>query len=265
MTEGHAAESKDCLGIPSSWQHDMRRWAHAGMRLLFPAGCAFCDGEGETPPDDVPICSACRTLFLEGQGLRCPRCGARLPSDLPPEPRCPHCLKSRLQFQSVLAMGVYRGELREAVLRMKQLPGEPLSMAVGRLLCRELGESLASLAPEVVVPVPMHWSRRLVRRTNSAEILAERVASTLRIPVCREVLVRRRNTPPQFGLSAHGRFRNVRRAFRLAAGYDLGAARVLLLDDILTTGATCSEAARVLLAAGAERVDVAVVARAEGI
>ena len=132
MTEGHAAESKDCLGIPSSWQHDMRRWAHAGMRLLFPAGCAFCDGEGETPPDDVPICSACRTLFLEGQGLRCPRCGARLPSDLPPEPRCPHCLKARLQFQSVLAMGVYRGELREAVLRMKELPGEPLSMAVVR-------------------------------------------------------------------------------------------------------------------------------------
>ena len=265
MAEGQMVESEGRLRVPLAWQHDMRRWAHAGMQLLFPAGCVSCNGEGETPPDDVPLCSDCRMLFLEGQGLRCPRCGARLPSDLPPEPRCPHCLKARLQFQSVLAMGVYRGELRDAVLRMKELPGEPLSMAVGRLLCRELGESLAELAPEVVVPVPMHWSRRLVRRTNSAEILAERVASALRIPVCRGVLVRRRNTPPQFELSAHGRLRNVRGAFRSAVGYDLGAARVLLIDDILTTGATCSEGARVLLAAGAKRVDVAVVARAEGL
>ena len=265
MSEGHSVQSKGRLRVPSTWQHGMRRWAHAGMRLLYPDGCVFCDSEGEASPDDVPLCSLCRALFLEGQGLRCPQCGARLSSDLPPEPSCPHCPKTRLKFQSVLTMGVYRGELREAVLRMKTLSGEPLSMAVGRLLCRELGESLAKLAPEVVVPVPMHWSRRLVRRTNSAEILAERVASALRIPVCRGVLVRRRNTPPQFGLSAHGRFRNVRGAFRSAMRYDLGAARVLLIDDILTTGATCSEAARALLAAGAKRVDVAVVARAEGL
>ncbi len=115
------------------------------------------------------------------------------------------------------------------------------------------------------MPVPLHWSRRLARRTSSPEILAKCLATALQIPVCGGLLVQRRKTPPQVGLTAGRRFRNVRGAFRATVGYDLGAARVLLVDDVLTTGATCSEAAKVLLAAGASSVDVVVAARAEGL
>jgi predicted amidophosphoribosyltransferase len=85
------------------------------------------------------------------------------------------------------------------------------------------------------------------------------------VPVARRLLIRRRKTLRQFSLPPSERFGNVRRAFRVAAGYHLSAARVLLIDDILTTGATCNEAAKSLLAAGAARVAVAVIARAEGI
>ena len=265
MSDAQVIESNGRLPVQTAFKRGVRRWTHAGMSLLFPTRCAFCTGEMEAASDDVPLCVACRKLFLEGRSRRCQRCGARCPSELAPRSRCPHCPKSPLQFQSVVVLGVYRGALRDAVLQMKRASGDQLSMAIGGLLHREMGDSLAQLAPEVVVPVPLHWSRRLVRKTNSPEILAERVASALRIPVCRGVLVRRRNTPPQFGLSAPRRFRNVRGAFRTAVSYDLDAARVLLVDDVLTTGATSSEAAKVLLAAGAGQVDVAVVARAEGL
>jgi predicted amidophosphoribosyltransferase len=94
--------------------------------------------------------------------------------------------------------------------------------------------------------------------------VAEVVGRRLRLPVARRLLVRRRNTKPQFSLHPGERFTNIRGAFRVATGYHLSAARVLLVDDILTTGATCSEATRALLAAGAAQVSVLVVARAEG-
>ncbi len=265
MVEGSVVKSEIRMPMTAAMQRGARRLARAGMSLLFPAGCTFCECAVASPTDEIGLCLACRGLFLEGNLPRCGRCGARLPSELSQAPSCQYCEKARLKFRSVLALGVYRGELRKAVLQMKHLAGDALSMAVGGLLCQELGDALARLEPEVVVPVPLHWSRRLARRTSSPEILAKCLATALRIPVCGGLLVQRRKTPPQVGLTAGRRFRNVRGAFRATVGYDLGAARVLLVDDVLTTGATCSEAAKVLLASGASSVDVVVAARAEGL
>jgi ComF family protein len=128
----------------------------------------------------------------------------------------------------------------------------------------QLGARLAELRADVIVPVPMFWTRRLLRGVNSPEILAESLAGRLDLPVLRRVLVRTRNTLPQFSLPPSERFPNVRGAFRVRRGYDLSGARVLLVDDVLTTGATSSEAARALRSAGAEAVLVAVAARAPG-
>jgi ComF family protein len=147
---------------------------------------------------------------------------------------------------------------------MKRPTGEGLAIAVAHLLADHTGSQLVEFEPDVVVPIPMHWTRRLVRGTNSAETLAEVLARRGRLPIARRLLVRLRKTLPQFNLHPGERVRNIRGAFRVRAGYHLDAARVLLVDDILTTGATCSEASRVLLAAGAAQTTVAVVARAEG-
>jgi ComF family protein len=147
---------------------------------------------------------------------------------------------------------------------MKRLSGEALTIAVADLLCDRQGQQIAAFRCDSIVPIPMHWTRRAVRGTNSAEIIAEVLSRRLGLPVAGRRLVRRRKTLPQFNLNPSGRIRNIRRAFRLSAGYHCSAARVLLVDDILTTGATCNEAAKVLRAAGATRVAVAVVARAEG-
>jgi predicted amidophosphoribosyltransferase len=123
---------------------------------------------------------------------------------------------------------------------------------------------LAELDPDLVAAVPMHWRRRLLRGTNSPEVLARHLARHLRIPLAVRMLVRGRNTLPQADLTPGERFQNVLGAFRLGAGYDLRGARVVLVDDILTTGATCSEAAKVFKRAGAAMVVAVVAARAEG-
>jgi ComF family protein len=169
-----------------------------------------------------------------------------------------------LWFDRTVALGPYSGQLRELVLRMKSAEGDAISQAVGRLMWQERGERLAGLAVDVVVPIPLHWRRRIEHRTNSAAVLAEVLGARLRVPRAEGLLRRTRATLRQFDLTPPKRWENVRRAFAVRAGHHLHEAHVLLVDDILTTGATCSEAARALRAAGAAQVTVAVVARAFG-
>jgi predicted amidophosphoribosyltransferase len=147
---------------------------------------------------------------------------------------------------------------------MKQAEGDPLSLAVGQLLWRQCSERLTAAGPHVVVPIPLHWRRRLAHRTNSAALLAEVLADRLRLPLAAGLLRRRRHTIRQFDLTPPQRCENVRNVFSIRGGYHLRKARVLVVDDILTTGATASEAARALRKAGAEHVTVVVVARAFG-
>jgi len=129
-------------------------------------------------------------------------------------------------------------------------------------LCR--GQQILAMCPDVVLPVPMHWRRRLMRGVNNPDVLAESLAKGIDVPDVPRVLCRCRNTLPQNKLQPRDRFRNVRGAFRLRKGYDLEGLRMVLVDDVLTTGATCSEAARVLKEAGASMVIAAVLARTEG-
>ncbi len=135
-------------------------------------------------------------------------------------------------------------------------------MAMGDLLYAERETELAALAAEVIVPVPMHWSRRLLRSANSPELVAAALSKRLRISLLTGGLLRRRNTRRQGSLLRSQRTANIRGAFGLSAGYDFSAARVLLVDDVMTTGATCSEAAATLRRGGAAHVGVAVLGRA---
>jgi ComF family protein len=161
-------------------------------------------------------------------------------------------------------LGIYDGELRRVVLRMKRSSGETLAVNMGRLLGQCRAEEIAAIHADIVVPIPMFWTRKLKHGINSAELLAELLAQTVGLPYRRRVLARKRNTVRQMELTPPARFQNLRNAFRLRAGYDLRDSRVLLVDDVLTTGATCSAAAETLKRAGARSVAVAVLARAEG-
>jgi ComF family protein len=117
---------------------------------------------------------------------------------------------------------------------------------------------------DLVVPVPSYWWRRVRRGTNEAAVLSQVVADRLRLPEAGDLLVCRRNMLKQHELNTAERRKNVRGAFRISWGYHVAGAKILLVDDVLTTGATANEIARVLHEAGAASVSVAVVSRALG-
>lgn len=233
----------------------------AVARLLFPPGCVYCDAALDEVHGGPLLCGRCLDVLAPEEWVGCVKCGARIRREAPAEPDCLRCRGRHLQFDAVFPLGPYDGELRAAVLRMKHRSGDPLSRAMGQVYSQRRGVHVQQARPDVVIPVPMHWRRHMSRGTNSPHILAARMASHLGVPVEHSLLIRTRKTLPQADLPPSRRFENVRGAFRLAAGYDIRGTRVLLVDDILTTGATCSEAAKVLKQAGAAMVAVAVIAR----
>lgn len=253
--------------MPQLVHHVRRRAARcatAGVNLLFPPHCAYCHADMAGNRDGVLLCTDCRLLLGPESWPCCRRCGAMGSAEDGSPDGCERCGDTPLRFSAVIPLGAYRDDLRGVVLRMKRSSHELLSAAMGRLLALRRADRLAALNVDLIVPVPMYWTRRLRRGTNSAEILAQRLGKDLRVPVGGRVLRRRRNTLPQADLLPKERFRNVRGAFCVRSGYRLDGLRVLLVDDVLTTGATCSEAARMLKQAGADMVAVAVIARAQG-
>ena len=234
------------------------------LDLLFPPRCAHCDVDLPETEGSVLLCEACRDLLAPESTPGCRRCGATLSADGRLRQSCGWCETHRLRIDRTVVLGPYQDELRDAVLRLKRTSGEPLAAALARLFWRHRRDALEELRADWIVPVPMHWTRRLRRGVNCPDLLAAGLSQELRIPVADRLLRRCRNTLPQANLPPSKRFRNVRGAFRVRVGYDLRGARVLLVDDILTTGATASEAARAMKRSGASVVGVAVVARAEG-
>lgn len=158
-------------------------------------------------------------------------------------------------------MAPYTGLLREVVLRMKQPNSEALTEVVGALWARQCAPRLQSFAPDLVVPVPLHWTRRWWRGFNQSEILARCLATELRI-ACRPGVLRRvRRTPSQsHQTSASARRANVRGAFVARTGETVRNRTVVLVDDVLTSGATASEAARALRVGQPRRVIAVVLA-----
>jgi ComF family protein len=154
--------------------------------------------------------------------------------------------------------------LGEAIRRLKSARNEGLAELLGECLAQRQRDRLRALGADVIVPVPLHWWRRLQRGYNQSAAIAHGLGVGLHLP-CRYLwLWRVRNTPSQRTLTASQRWDNVRGAFRARPGLRLTGRHVLLVDDVMTTTATASEAARALLRTGAAQVSVAVLARTEG-
>jgi ComF family protein len=182
-----------------------------------------------------------------------------------PADECPHCREHHFAFDAVAVLGRYEADLRLAVHRMKQPTGEALAEALGRTLAQHRAAQFSQFHPDCLVPVPMYWTRRLWRRTNDAEAIARGLAAVLAIPVLWRAVRRVRHTELQRDMRVDERMRNVRGAFAVARPAAVAGRRVLLVDDVFTSGATTGELARVLKKAGAEAVAVAVIARAQGL
>jgi ComF family protein len=230
--------------------------------LLYPRCCVHCDIELSDRRGNRFLCGDCEAKLGPEAWHGCRRCGSEISKDRVATDHCVSCPKVKLWFDSVTPLGGYHSGLRDVILRMKHTSHDALSAAMGRLLAERRREELAKAGADVVVPIPMFWWRRLRRGKNSPELLACCLAKSLGIPMQPKVLAWRKNTKLQSSLAPSRRFANVRGAFRVCRPDVVKGARVLLVDDVLTTGATCSEAAKMLKEAGAAMVAVAVVARA---
>lgn len=237
--------------------------------LVVPASCPLCHRDtmsekesGSNVADHSGLCPTCLAAFCVVMDDACPRCAAPLPAV--PEFSCPYCRERQYRFEATVVLGPYRGLVRQAVLRMKYAIHEALALAVGRQLRQRVAEAGWFEHIDVIAPVPLHVWKRLWRGASAPALLAEQLGRDANVPILPNLLRCRRRTRKQGTLLPQERLVNVRGAFDVAPCYDITNARVLLVDDVMTTGATVSEATRALLQAGAASVRIAAVARGTG-
>ena len=229
-------------------------WRRA-WRRAWPSHCLACGGRGTGGRD---LCAACHA-GLPWLRTACPRCALPLPT---PESVCGECLRAafdqgRPPLQAVHAAFVYARPLDRLLPRFK-FHGD---LAAGRLLAALMGEAAPPFPRDaVIVPVPLHRQRLRMRGYDQALELAKPLAVTCGLPLRDDVLHRARATAAQSRLHADQRKRNMRNAFEVDASLPLPAS-VVLIDDVMTTGATLHAAAKALRKAGIARVEAWVCAR----
>ncbi|HTC19093.1 MAG TPA: ComF family protein [Stellaceae bacterium] len=235
---------------------DFRRLGGALLDLLLPPRCLRC---GEAVSEQGALCAECwHKISFIGTAC-CDCCGLPFDLDLGQDTLCALCARDKPPFSRARSAMRYDEESRPLVLAFKHGDKLQLAPALGRFM-RRAGASLLA-ETDVIVPVPLHWTRLFARRYNQAAVLAHAVGKASGIPVGADWLQRRRATPSQGRQSRTERRRNVAGAFAVKHGRKVENLRVLLIDDVLTTGATVAECAMVLLKAGAMRVDVLTLAR----
>ncbi len=236
----------------------LRRLAARAVDLLLPPLCIGCGIEVDAPGR---LCATCweRAAFLAPPW--CARCGFPFEVDPGAGALCGACTREPPDYDRARAVLRYDDGSRPLILGFKHGDRTEWAPAFGAWMARAGAELLAEA--DMVAPVPLHWTRLALRRFNQSALLARSIGKTSGVPVIPDLLVRRRRTSSQGGLTRIQRRDNVRGAFavRPARRDALRGRRVVLVDDVLTTGATATMCARTLRRAGAAGVDVLVLAR----
>lgn len=233
------------------------KWGGRVRRLLYPPICLFCGGAGA---DDLDLCAGCHA-DLHWNRWACHQCALPLPSDTDAK-HCGACLRRPPPITRAVAPLTYSPTSRWLITGLKFHQNLGNARLLGELLARHL-QTLSDPGPQLVIPVPLHPQRLRERGYNQALEIARPVASRLGLTLEKTAARRIRPTPPQSALDLKSRRRNVRGAFAITRRLD--DLHVAIVDDVVTTGHTVHELARVVLAAGAARVDVWSVARAPGV
>ncbi len=236
----------------------VRRAAAAALGLLLPPRCLVCGGVVEGAG---AVCAACWPGITFLGPPHCAACGYPFAFDPGPGALCGSCAARRPSWRRARAVIAYDEASRAPVLAFKHRDRIDAAPAFGVWMARAGAELLADA--DVLVPVPLHRARLLRRRYNQAALLAQAIARASGVPAALDSLVRTRRTPSQGRLSPPARRRNVAGAFALRAGraHLVADRRVVLVDDVMTTGATAEACTRTLLGAGAAAIDVLTLAR----
>jgi ComF family protein len=222
------------------------------LRRLLAPHCAVCGLRA----DAAPLCSGCRRDFF-APAARCRQCGLRLAHG----ERCGRCLRDQPDYDATVALADYVAPVDGLVVALKFGHRLELAALFGALLAARLAPVVRDTT--LLLPVPLAFERQAERGFNQAREIARVVQRQLRCPLLDGALLRTRHGAPQESLDADARRRNVRKAFTVAAAHAqaVRGAEVVVIDDVMTSGATLGEIARVLKQGGAARVTNAIVAR----
>jgi ComF family protein len=254
----------------------LRRWAaeasDALVSVFFPGGCRLCE-RMLTQASRLPICEECLGAFPVLPARVCRVCGSpaltattldalRAGNDSSDGERgtCLDCEERKYRFECARSYAAYRGTLARAVVLLKFERVEPLAAYFGERIAAVAKRD--GLTGDIVVPVPLHRARERERGFNQAELIAREVAKRLRLPLKPVLLKRTKARPDKHLLTNEERWRIVRGAFATRPGSQVDNKRVLLVDDVMTTGATLDACSNALLEAGAKSVIGLTVARA---
>lgn len=255
------------MTIPAA-RTSLTRWletlAGALTGVVFPSSCRLCS-ELLTHASRIPICDACLASVQRVPAEGCEICGQpwMVPERAGEKSRfCQDCCEQKFAFRCARSFGLYEGALVHAILLLKYERIEPLGAWFATRLAEVVRGEIDKLAADVVVPVPLHPQRKKERGFNQVDLFAEPLSRRLGLPYRPALLMRARPRPEKHLLRNEERWEAVRGAFAIQAGGRVDNLRILLLDDVMTTGATLDACSRALRDAGAESVLGLTVARA---
>jgi ComF family protein len=249
-----------------------RLWGRALLDALFPLRCGACgawlDAAAEAPHDSLSrlLCPDCRAALRLIEGPICPRCGQPFLSDAFGDHLCGACLAHPPTYAMARSAGIYGPPLKTLIHKLKYRGQLRVAGPLGEILGSAFHRYWCHRTVDLIIPVPLHRKRLRERGFNQVQAMLRRwprfdpVLSPL--PIADGILVRVRHTPAQAGLERQERQRNMHGAFRVDRPELVRGCAVLIVDDVMTTGATVTACTDALLRGGARRVDVLTLARA---
>jgi ComF family protein len=233
-------------------------WRDRLLHALLPAPCLGCAQPLPATGTTLGLCHSCQEGLRPVPDQTCAVCARALDANLPDGWCCAACRHHPPAFDRLLALWSYEAPLDAVIQGLKFRRLDYLGRHLGEALAARWEEEMAGV--DVVVPVPLHWIRRLSRGYNQAERIANALARHIDRPLV-SALGRGRATPPQTSLGRDERLINLRKAFRVRRADEIRERHVLLVDDVATTGATIEAASATLKKAGAAEVTVIVAGR----
>lgn len=233
------------------------------LGLIFPSRCLICEAPLH-PLSDCPLCPEHFRKIRVVEPPVCSRCGRKMSGESVEALVCAECRSRKTYHDSGYSACAFADPLRELIHLFKYRKKRYLASFLGGLVLEYLRERADMTGYDAIVPVPLHWRRRWTRGFNQALDLARPLSKHFGIPVMKGNLRRVRYTKPQVRLVSKERESNIKNAFRVHNSARVAGKKLLLLDDVITSGATLNECARVLKRAGASWVAIVTLAQASG-